>query len=40
MDFKKHWGTTVVDLPQFIYPDKTRNVIDDRETSTHMIFCQ
>jgi lipid II:glycine glycyltransferase (peptidoglycan interpeptide bridge formation enzyme) len=33
MDFKKHWGTTVVDLPQFIYPNNMRNTIDDRETS-------
>ncbi len=33
MDFKKHWGTTVVDLPQFIYPNNMCDTIDNREAS-------
>jgi peptidoglycan/xylan/chitin deacetylase (PgdA/CDA1 family) len=33
MKFKSHWGTTIVDLPHFVYPDRARGIIAERETS-------
>jgi lipid II:glycine glycyltransferase (peptidoglycan interpeptide bridge formation enzyme) len=44
MEFKNRWGTTVVDLPHFIYPDRMYKVIANREKSTGFklskILCQ
>lgn len=33
MRFKDRWGTTVVDLPHFVYPDNANEDVANRETS-------
>jgi CelD/BcsL family acetyltransferase involved in cellulose biosynthesis len=33
MDFKRRWGTTIVDLPQFCYPITRYNELSGKETS-------
>ena len=38
MDFKRHWGTYVVDLPQFYYPKSAGNRLRERENSLPYMF--
>ncbi|OPY78893.1 MAG: FemAB family protein [Syntrophus sp. PtaU1.Bin005] len=33
MDFKRHWGTTLIDLPQYFYPKRAVETLSNAEDS-------